>query len=67
MFEGPVEGVDFHLSRHPYFSTPFVVIAKCLHPDCPYDTGKTYETREALKSYGRHWHATHTDSTAQAS
>lgn len=59
--DGPVEGVDYTLTKRPYFSTPFMYWAACLHDD-DYGTGKQTSANDAIKNYTAHWQAKHAGS-----
>lgn len=54
----PVEGTDYTLTKRPYFSTPFMYWASCLHDD-DYSTGKQTSAHDAIKNYTAHWQAKH--------
>lgn len=60
--EQPVEGVDYDLVKRPYFSTPFMYWANCLHGD-DYGTGKQTTAHNAVKNYTAHWQAKHAKET----
>lgn len=56
--DGPIGGVDYDLVKRPYFSTPFMYWAACMHED-GYSTGKHTSAHDAIKAYTDHWRAKH--------
>ena len=61
MTTGPIRDTDYTLTGAPYFSTPMMYRANCLHDD--YTTGKRGSPRSAEASYADHWKTKHAPAT----